>query len=35
MTSFNSFQRSAVSMIAALLVSSIALVAALPVLPIA
>ncbi len=35
MTSFTSFQRSAVSMIAALIVSGMALCAALPVLPVA
>lgn len=35
MTSFNNFSRSAVSMIAALLVSGVALMAALPVLPVA
>lgn len=35
MTSFTSFQRSAVSMIAALIVSGIALAAALPIVPVA
>lgn len=35
MTSFTNFQRSAVSMIAALIVSGIALAAALPIVPVA